>query len=203
MTSKKIIDLRWDETSGVDHSANNEEGWAVMKNADVAGVEDLDKLIEQEATLAKAADDLLAQLKALKGTDVPKEVSSACDVISKYLESQYGYGTPDGGKPDEVPVPKSFAALVRSLWEKVTSARKTNIGTPWSSPPRGGAGGASGSYPAPPPHIKKAFEVEWPALCKTVASIYKSDATTEDKSSQLAKAVDDLRSKVESANSES
>jgi len=178
MTSKKIIDLRWDETSGVDHSANNEEGWAVMKNADVAGVEDLDKLIEQEATLAKAADDLLAQLKALKGTDVPKEVSSACDVISKYLESQYGYGTPDGGKPDEVPVPKSFAALVRSLWEKVTSARKP-------------------AYP--PPLTRKAIEAELPEFGKQVASVYRSEATNEEKASQLTKIVNDLRTKVEAA----
>jgi hypothetical protein len=30
-TCKKITNLRWDETSGVDHSANNEEGWAVIK----------------------------------------------------------------------------------------------------------------------------------------------------------------------------
>jgi len=31
--AKSIVGLEWSETSGVDHSANNEEGWAVIKSA--------------------------------------------------------------------------------------------------------------------------------------------------------------------------
>ncbi|KKK92789.1 hypothetical protein LCGC14_2699430, partial [marine sediment metagenome] len=29
-----IVGLTWEETSAVDHPANEEEGWAVMKSAD-------------------------------------------------------------------------------------------------------------------------------------------------------------------------
>jgi len=32
---RQVVNLRWTETSGVDHSANEEEGWAIMKSADV------------------------------------------------------------------------------------------------------------------------------------------------------------------------
>jgi hypothetical protein len=31
---REIVQLKWDETSGVDHPANEEEGWAVMKSED-------------------------------------------------------------------------------------------------------------------------------------------------------------------------
>jgi hypothetical protein len=178
-TAKKIVNLRWDETSGVDHSANEEEGWAVMKNADITGVEELDELIKQEAELIKAANDLTAQLTELKDGDVPKEVKDACDTILKFLEEQYGNKKPDGYG---YPAPKAFIDFLKTMWEKMKAKKPDN------------------AYPTP--GMQKAILAEWPNFCKQVANIYRSEATSEDKASQLAKAVEDLRAKVEAAGEE-
>jgi hypothetical protein len=41
---KKIVGLRWDETSGVDHAATLEDGFAVIKSADVPDHDDLEAI---------------------------------------------------------------------------------------------------------------------------------------------------------------
>lgn len=148
-----------------------------MKSADVTGLEELDKLIKHEASLAKAYGDALEQLKALDLADAPDEVQAAQKTLVTWLEERYGYS--GNGKPNDgggsYPAPtKSFANFVRALWERVTGVGRV-------------------------PAIEKALGDEWPAFCQRVAGVVKSDASTEQKSEQLTKAVNELEAKVKAA----
>lgn len=79
---KKMVALKVLETSGVDHPAHLEEGWIVMKNAtatedpmpadeEIVEIDDtnLDRIVELEAELAKAHEQIAALAKSADATD--------------------------------------------------------------------------------------------------------------------------------------
>jgi len=65
MTARKMVQLNIEETSGVDHPAHLDEGWILMKNADLTteDFESIEKTVALEADLAKALERI-AELEA-------------------------------------------------------------------------------------------------------------------------------------------
>lgn len=92
---RKIIGLRWEETSGVDHPANEEEGWAVYKSVDtddgsaasdeVVTDEDLDQLVDEERAAIEKEQRVLDDVKELI-KDAPDEVVDAFEAMEKWLK---------------------------------------------------------------------------------------------------------------------
>ena len=93
---RKIIGLRWEETSGVDHPANEEEGWAVYKSVDtddgsaasdeVVTDEDLDQLVDEERAAIEKEQRVLDDVKELI-KDAPDEVADAFKVVAQWLKA--------------------------------------------------------------------------------------------------------------------
>jgi tetrahydromethanopterin S-methyltransferase subunit G len=73
MTARKMVNLNIEETSGVDHPAHLDEGWILMKNADLTteDFETIEKMVALEADLAKA-HERIAELEAQQIAD-PEE----------------------------------------------------------------------------------------------------------------------------------
>ena len=92
---RELVNMRWQETSGVDRPANQEEGWVLMKNS---SQELIDLLMEEEDAISKSSD--LASL--LEDTDLssaPRQVQTAAQVLNTYLTDEgvqkmgmYGHG---------------------------------------------------------------------------------------------------------------
>jgi len=182
---KLIVDMRWDETSGVDHPANEEEGWIVMKSADV-DVQDLEELIKAEEEFAKAFDTLTGALEATDLTGAPAEVQAAAGTLSKWLkEVDHGVGYAqqsegDVGKGAEYPKPRVGA--LQALWQAV----------------RGRVLGQQQEAEAEAV-FKKAIEVEWPTFCEDVAAIIHSDGSVEERTTKVRERVAKLRESVTTA----
>ena len=101
MTARKMVRLNIEETSGVDHPAHLDEGWILMKNADLTN-EDFDtieKMVALEADLAKA-QERIAELESQVAVSGPEDE--------------------DGGE-DEDEIVKSAPAPVR---EAILKARR-------------------------------------------------------------------------------
>jgi hypothetical protein len=139
--AKMIVDLRWEETSGVDHPANQTEGWVVMKNAEENDDEtvDLDAMIKAEAEVIKGFEDAVAALQGLDLKDAPPAVQAAIKVLVDYLQGYgYGYKPPEGaGYPapaagaaaDDKGYPKPRPALLRiaqKILDRLTRAGKAD-----------------------------------------------------------------------------
>ena len=86
MSARKMVALKVDETSGVDHPAHLHEGWLVVKSASPTTVEQILKTVqtnEQEGTIVSdyelSADDRLAEAEALiaKQADQIAELTDA------------------------------------------------------------------------------------------------------------------------------
>lgn len=180
---KLIVDMRWDETSGVDHPANEEEGWIVMKSADV-DVQDLEELIKAEEEFAKAFDALTS---ALEGTDLsgaPKEVQDAASTLLKWLkEAAYGYGygyaQPGGDEGKDGGYPKPRVGALQALWDRV----------------RGRVLGKQKQAEAEAA-FQKAVEALWPAFCEDVAAIINSGEGTEVRVTKVRERVQQLKMDV-------
>jgi hypothetical protein len=181
---KRLTSLRWRETSGVDHPANEEEGWVVMKNAEGLSDEDLEReleeLIEEETELSKASQDLVRVLEDAKGylSDAPREVRSALQTLLTYMKEEYGYGygyaTPDEKEKKRYPTLKDLAGVLRRAMARLTVK----------------------SDGQEPHDFVKALADEWPAFEQEVARIVSGNASADDKRAELAKAVGALREKV-------
>lgn len=83
---RMLTNLRWKETSGVDHPANEEEGWMVMKAMGTA----LEDLLKEEADFQKNGERVLAILNAFDFTEAPKNVQTASKVIAQWLTEEVG-----------------------------------------------------------------------------------------------------------------
>jgi len=182
---KLIVDMRWDETSGVDHPANEEEGWIVMKSADV-DVQDLEDLIKAEEEFAKAFNTLMGTLEATDLSGAPAEVQAAAGTLSKWLkEVDHGFGYAqqsdgDVGKGAEYPKPRVGA--LQALWQAV----------------RGRVLGQQQEAEAEAA-FKKAIEVEWPTFCEDVAAIIHSDGSVEERTTKVRERVTQLKESVTTA----
>lgn len=83
---KELLNMRWQETSGVNHPANLEEGWALMKNRDALASELLELLAEEEDDVAKAVE-LAEMLESADFDDAPVNVQAAANVLTDYLSA--------------------------------------------------------------------------------------------------------------------
>lgn len=80
MTARKMVHLNIEETSGVDHPAHLDEGWILMKNADLTN-EDFDaieKMVGLEADLTKA-QERIAELEAQIASASPEDDDAGDD----------------------------------------------------------------------------------------------------------------------------
>lgn len=99
---RMLVDIDWEETSGVDHPANETEGWLVMKSANT----DVEDLIREEAEAIKRHEDLYAALQSALGYlgDAPEEIREAANKLLEYLKESgyaYGYGSPEYSPPQK------------------------------------------------------------------------------------------------------
>jgi hypothetical protein len=97
----ELVSLRWGETSGVDHSANEEEGWLVMKangQDDTAFAAELEAMLKRDEAVRKDADVLSAALDDIEkdGTldGAPANVKVAAKTLADWC-SQSGSETPE------------------------------------------------------------------------------------------------------------
>ena len=123
MAKNAIVKLEWDETSGVDHSANLTEGWAVMKSADGT-------LVDAEALL-KADVDFIYDLQALdmtlewakgafKDDETPEDIRMAFGSVSAWTKTQLAQYLLD--EADEV-----VAEMAPSTEATATAKRRKSI----------------------------------------------------------------------------
>jgi len=182
---KLIVDMRWDETSGVDHPANEEEGWIVMKSADV-DVQDLEELIKAEEAFAKAFDTLTSALEATDLSGAPDEVQAAAGILSKWLkEVAYGvgYGPPPSSDSDkDTGYPRPRVGALQALWRAV---RGRVLGKQQETETEEA--------------FQKAIEAEWPTFCTDVAAIIHSDESVEERTTKVRERVTQLKKSVADA----
>lgn len=87
----RLTDILWKETSGVDHPANLEEGWAVMKNKggtlDDLDLDRLSELLDEADRVTKGAD-LAAALGGADFSKAPKDVQAAAKILHGFAGEQ-------------------------------------------------------------------------------------------------------------------
>jgi len=116
---RKIVGLHWEETSAVDHPANEEEGWAVYKSADADGSDevvtdrDLDQLVDEERAAIEKEQRVLDDVKELI-KDAPDEVTAAFEVMAQWLKA--ARESSEGGPASE--------GLIRTIVRVVREALK-------------------------------------------------------------------------------
>lgn len=178
---KLIVDMRWEETSGVDHPANEEEGWIVMKSADVDGP-DLAELIKAEEEFAKAFDALTGALDGADLSGAPEEVQNAASILLKWLKevaNSVGYGQPEGGEGKGAGYPRPRIGALQALWDHV----------------RGRLLGKQREAEAEAA-FEKVIKAEWPTFCEDVAAIIHSDESAEDRTTKVRERVEVLKAAV-------
>ena len=74
-----LDDIQWEETSGVDYPANNEEGWLVMKNS---------RLSKAESEALRSDFGLAVGLSAVDGRSLPDDAGEAVRTLETYLRNQ-------------------------------------------------------------------------------------------------------------------
>lgn len=187
---RALQDIDWEETSGVDHPANQEEGWMVMKSLmQTEGADDLLKMIESEERMTKAYEGLgQALIVVSEGEfmdDAPDDVRKSAENVAAWLVKS-GYVQTTKKQPANAAEPfarsRTLVALKDFLGRLVGKAEKTE-----------------GEPAQEVDVIKEAFAQTWPAFCETIANIKKSQAAADVKKSLIAKAVADLSSSVQEA----
>jgi len=188
---KLIVDMRWDETSGVDHPANEEEGWIVMKSADRKDIQDLEDLIKAEEAFAKQFDSLTSALQDTDFSGAPKEVQDAVTLLLGWLQ-EYGYGYGYGGDQPSTPgagypqpkakgdYPKPRTKAMEALWN-------------WFRERLQGKHQEEEVAKAE----EKALVELWPAFCQDVANIWHSPESAEDRVIKMRERVATLKGDIE------
>ena len=75
-----LDDIQWEETSGVDYPANNEEGWLVIKNKH--------GLSKAESESLQSHIGLAVGLSAVDGRSLPGDAGEAVKTLEGYLRNQ-------------------------------------------------------------------------------------------------------------------
>lgn len=84
----RLLDILWKETSGVDHPANLEEGWAVMKASEMTLDDlDLDKLSEL-LDQAGEGDDVRKAAAAADFADAPDDIKDAAKRVAAWQKEK-------------------------------------------------------------------------------------------------------------------
>jgi hypothetical protein len=125
----ELVSLRWGETSGVDHSANEEEGWLVMKangQDDTAFAAELEAMLKRDEDVRKDADVLSAALDDIEkdGTldGAPANVKAAAKTLADWCDQSGNEDTADS-KP--MTTRKDAVGFVQKLLQL---ARKATAG---------------------------------------------------------------------------
>ena len=192
---RMLATLRWEETSGVDHPANEEEGWAVMKSADGAEAlgEEMRKLLEEEVGLAKAHQELLEELEVAVGAegylaDAPDTVKAATTVLLDFLRTfqneDAGAASPEVGAAkakhpakDGMHPKSAVLQLASKVLDLLTQKNRSNGTVTLES-------------------FAKALETEWPEFLTKVTAIVQNDDGHDAKTEQIAETVSLLKDRV-------
>lgn len=170
---QELMTLRWMETSGVDHSANEEEGWAVMKAANLSE-DQLAELIKKEEAIVERQESLAKSLESAEAflVDASDEVKDAVKTLVSHLEKE-GVREPVEGKEG-----KDSETLARKA---INIAKRLLSGD---------------SEEGNVDDMIKRLEENWSDFCKEVAGIVNGDDSVEAKQEAAAKAVEGLQAKV-------
>lgn len=114
-----LTNILWQETSGVDHPANLEEGWLVMKTVE----NEMDVILKTAKAHIEKQDKLMSLLQGTDFKDAPDNVKASVTVLMDWLKEE-GYGELETkqGKPEdygcEMPTKKG---LIQALQEAIRS----------------------------------------------------------------------------------
>jgi len=181
-----IVGLTWEETSAVDHPANEEEGWAVFKAVDMDGDggdtrdeietdEDLDKLVDEERAAIEKEQNALNEIAGLI-TDAPDEVSGAFEVVTKWLKATHASST---DVEDEVSL--TSKGFLRQVYRMVQRAVKGPTPKTYSEK-----------------QISALLQTALPDLIKDLATIFNDkDADKKAKAARVKELLAVLREQVE------
>ncbi len=121
---RKIVSLDWQETSGVDHPANEEEGWLVMKHNgrvvltddELQAVSALEEVLEEDDQLHKAHERLQAALQEAEPSlkDAPAAVKTAAETLGAFL-TEVTKAQGDGEKPKPSRLEQAAMAILNIL----------------------------------------------------------------------------------------
>lgn len=126
-TGRKIslIDIDWQETSGVNHPANEVEAagetgaWMVLKaaSADQAGTEVSNEVVDDSEVIAELLDDYL--------DSAPDSVVKAAQVVVDYIATQSDEEPVE--KAAKSPKPMRFVNFLKSLVNKESDQNKEEV----------------------------------------------------------------------------
>jgi len=183
---KMLTNIEWDETSGVDHPANEEEGWMVMKNVG-ASVEDvLEEVLKAEAVRVEKQELLLASLTGGDFSDAPDDVKGAVTKLQTWLKAE-GY---------EIVEPKVEKVVESEVEEKVeketTFIPAKKLMSVIASAIRAAFRHKAVDKAATEKELMKAIKDNWAGFLSTVAEILGSDEDKITKKNKLQQAVYEL-----------
>ncbi|KKL55526.1 hypothetical protein LCGC14_2254540 [marine sediment metagenome] len=126
MARKRLVDIEWDETSGVDHSANGIEGWAMLKGKTVHHGKVLQQIKElASAILARMDDDdddesmtkATAQKALLHAVQEawPAYASAVATIVAKHGKTEHAAG----------PMSKAFAGFREDVERRMAKLQGT------------------------------------------------------------------------------
>lgn len=167
-----LADILWKETSGVDHPANEEEGWIEL----VKGATRVTTKLDAEAldALMKSSDEnveknagLARALSSANLAKAPSSVKSAAAKLTEWLKSE-------GFTKEDEPAEKSgliarLGRMVKLFGDKEAEAQEEYV-------------------------TAKAMETHWPDFVEEVSTIVKSKATKDEKKDGFKSAVSKLAS---------
>ena len=123
-----IVGLRWEETSGVDHPANEEEGWVVMKSADGddghrdedLSEDELTQLAEDEREALEKVNTVVEALDSVKAQvgEASKDVQEAFAVLVGWTK-ELGVGASEDADDS-----RAKAGIVRQILNRIINRRK-------------------------------------------------------------------------------
>lgn len=188
-TIGELTTVRWRESSGVDHSANEEEGWLIMKERGQDTESQLTEFVKREEEITQDARTLfeaLAKMDKHLG-DAPSEIQRAVDRIGAYLGDEFA----------DLDFNKKLHDEDEDERQREREEREK----------KGGKGGVKKylerflkglgiTQIVEDALVEKALEKAWPAFIKAVAELVRSDDAPEEKQEKVIKLVADLKSKV-------
>ena len=91
---RKLVNIKWKETSGVANPANEEEGWMVMKSGDQSlALKQAEEVINAELAAVEEHETFMKALgdwTTLAGEELPSNVRDGADAVYNFLKSE-GY----------------------------------------------------------------------------------------------------------------
>jgi hypothetical protein len=125
-TTRKMVNLDIEETSGVDHPAHLNEGWLVMKSADSNSVLEVleSSVIKQEESVSETIENRLEEAMDLlqKAEERIAELEESATEVEAEVEAPAEDDAEDVIKSAPEPVQKAFEVLRKQAEEAVAKA---------------------------------------------------------------------------------